>query len=217
MMALISVKIVPFLLVYLGGNFYFAVIFAQIDSLGESFITSDDDYPTLFPPMKAVIAIWNLGLGSMEYKFKTHFGAFVYFLATLFQVIVSLNLLISVVGDYYDHFQMQKPKIDMKLKAQMMYEIAIIYTTFLWFLPEDESMRIHLWVIRFVDQQEDNEWIGKMNETKKEVLNAKKDINAKIEAANANTEAKIEAANAKIEANFEALSAKIETLVQNSN
>ena len=47
-----------------------------------------------------------------------------YFLATLISVIVMLNLLISVVGDYYDLFQMKKPKIDIKLKAKLLYELA---------------------------------------------------------------------------------------------
>ena len=115
-MLLVIMEIIPFVEVYFGVLVFFAILFTQCSKHGESF-TSGDDYPTLVAPLRALLATWNLGLGSMEYAFKTPIGAFMYFNATIILVIVMLNLLISVVSDYYEMFQMQKVKIEMRLKA----------------------------------------------------------------------------------------------------
>jgi len=106
-MILITWECIPFLLVYLSGIIYFIAVFFQTDKLGETFTgvsEKDNDFTDMdIGPLRGFFAIWNLGLGSMEYKFKTYFGASTYVVATLLQVIISLNLLISVVGDHYDH------------------------------------------------------------------------------------------------------------------
>ena len=106
MMILVLKKIVAFLAVYIGVIFYFTVMFWQSQQHGENFISSGDDFSTIPPLLRGLMAVWNLGMGSMEYAFKTVIGCFLYFLATLISVIVMLNLLISVVGDNYDLLQM---------------------------------------------------------------------------------------------------------------
>ncbi len=81
MMYYVVEKIKPFLMVYSGVLALFAIIFVQCTKHGEKFITSDDEYPTLAAPLRALLATWNLGLGYMNYTFKTEMGCFMYFLA----------------------------------------------------------------------------------------------------------------------------------------
>ena len=104
MMILIFKETIAFLIVYLGMNLYFAIMFIRSEKHNEKFISGKADFPTLSAPLRGFLAVWNLGLGSMEYAFETTLGCFMYFLATLFSVIISLNVLISVVSDYYDLF-----------------------------------------------------------------------------------------------------------------
>ena len=104
MMILILKETIAFLIVYLGMNVYFTIMFIRSEKHNETFTSSKEDFPKLSVPLRGLLAVWNLGLGSMEYKFETELGCFMYFLATLLSVIISLNVLISVVSDYYDLF-----------------------------------------------------------------------------------------------------------------
>ena len=120
----VTKKIVPFLVVYLVVVFYFSVMFAQTDKYGESFISSAEDFKDFPPLIKGVLATWNLGLGSMDYTFSTGLGASVYFVGTLLSVIVMLNILISVVSDVYDEITMQRVKLDIPIRASLLYDLA---------------------------------------------------------------------------------------------
>ena len=87
-------------------NFYFTIMFIRSEKHDETFISKNDAFPNLSTPLRGFLEVWNLSLGSMEYKFTTKVGCFMYFLATLLSVIISQNVLISVISDYYDLYEM---------------------------------------------------------------------------------------------------------------
>jgi len=80
MLLLITKELVPFLTVYVAGIVYFVVIFTRTE---RDFITDKADFEFLSAPFRGFYAIWNLGMGSMEYSFKTYLGVNTYLIGTL--------------------------------------------------------------------------------------------------------------------------------------
>ena len=89
MLVKVTLKIVPFLAVYLLVVFYFSTAFAHTDKFGEEFMTSKKDFENFPVVIKGVLATWALSLGSMDYGFTTGVGASVYFIGTLMSVMVT--------------------------------------------------------------------------------------------------------------------------------
>jgi len=168
MMLLITLDILPFLVVYVCGIMYFGVIFTQLEKFGEDF---NEDYTTLVGPFRVFFTIWNLAMGYMDYRFKTHLGISIYFIATVVQNIVSLNMLISVIGDSYEKYMGHASRIELKLKASQMIEAAMIKIAlpYLSSRDEDNFMGGHIYAFRPLDKQIDDEWAGKFKEVIKKV------------------------------------------------
>ena len=96
----------------------------------------------------------------------------------------------------------------------MLYESSQILSALFWcFANEDKQIYSYLYEIKSAEEEEANEWTGKMNETKKtivivgaqikkEISENNKEIKAKIDQVNAKNEemnAKIDQVNAKNE------------------
>ena len=90
----------------------------------------------------------------------------------------------------------------MKVRAKMLYEYAMILKalTFFFSADQDDEME-YLFVIRAVGdgQEADDDWMGKMNETKRAIIavetNLKKDnatIKAQMDTNNANVNEKFD-------------------------
>ena len=101
---------------------------------------------------------YNLNLGGFDTssKFLFYFG---FMLATVVNVIIMLNLLISILGDSYDKFQTQAAEIDIREMVEVLIDIehAII-----WRKDVNITQFLH---IPSSDAQEDSlgdEWEGKI-------------------------------------------------------
>ena len=100
----ISKEIIPFLSVYGVVITFFSLIFIQTEKHGEKFEASTDDFDGFSQPLRWMLSTWNLGLGNLDYKFETPIGVSMYIVCTLLSVIIMLNILISVVSDYYEFY-----------------------------------------------------------------------------------------------------------------
>jgi len=200
MMIIVTKEIVPFLVVYITGIIYFSVLFIRSEGYGEELFSGNEDYPTLISPLKIFFTMWNLPLGYMEYKIKFTFGACLYFVCTLLQSIVQLNVLISVIGDSFDKVMVHKPRIEMQLKASLLYELAL--SPFL--RQTDLSKYFNLYVVRSIENKEE-EWTGRIDQTNKEI----KKVGEKIDGVKAEMHKQISAANDKIKSEITSVKSEI--------
>ena len=126
----ISYEIVPFLTVYGVVISFFSLIFLQAERHGEKFNESADDFNGFPQPLRWMLSTWNLGLGNLDYKFETPIGVSMYIVCTLLSVIIMLNILISVVSDFYEFYQSHRTRMEMQSQAEILYDIAVMESFF---------------------------------------------------------------------------------------
>jgi hypothetical protein len=74
------------LLVLLGQNFVFAVIFKALDFVGEDLVNDlegEKNYQNFGVGMRAFTQVWDLMLGDNDYRVQTPLGLVFWFLCTL--------------------------------------------------------------------------------------------------------------------------------------
>lgn len=126
----VLIDLIPFLVVLIGQNVVFAVIFKALEFVGEKFVDDrcdegDDatcnlgcpkDDPTCNSKYgygeghyadfdsftRSFSHVWDLMLGDYDYRFNTELGIILYYICTVFVQIAMLNIVISVVSDTYD-------------------------------------------------------------------------------------------------------------------
>ena len=78
-------------------------------------------------------------------------------MATLINVVLMLNLLISILGNSYDQFQIEKPIIDYTEKAKILLEVQEMM---FWRKKKSGLQFIHVLASPF--EEEDEDWEGKV-------------------------------------------------------
>ena len=107
MIVTIFYDLYAFVVVLVASNFVFAAVFQSLDLQYEAFVDQSEDYKNVSSSLeKSFLQSWDMMLGYGEYKFRTYTGILVYFMATIFNNIVMLNMVISVVSDTYDKVQL---------------------------------------------------------------------------------------------------------------
>jgi prefoldin subunit 5 len=156
----------------------------------------------------------NADLGS-EFDSDTWLNYIVFFVATIVNVVLMLNLLISILGDSYDRFQMNQVQFDYEERAELILEVLIIRSAFSKIIGWVEGEYIHVCLSPDQTIEEVNDsWEGKLrfmntksdknNKALKEKVDSiqntiekvfiviKEEINQKIETARSPTKRKIE-------------------------
>ena len=136
---------------------------------------------------------YNLSFGNYE---ATDTGVYfmqyiVYFAATVFNVILMLNLLISVLGDSYEKFKSDQAIVDIQEKAR----IAMEYQLMMFWTKRDSPLKyIKLCKSAFEDEEE-QDWQGiirfidrKLDATSKEFSESNDGIGRSITEASASIE-----------------------------
>ena len=106
-----------------------------------------------------------------------------YFAATLINIVLMLNLLISILGDSYDRFQLEEAIIDIKVKSQISWE----YQSMIFWANKQSLLKYIRLCHRAFQDYQDQDWEGKIRfiENKldmniKEVAQGNKSIRKKI-------------------------------------
>ena len=76
-----------------------------------------------------------------------------FLIASVLNVVLMLNLLISILGDTFDQFQIDKSIIDYKEKAEWALEIE---TLFFFVRKESDSRYMHFCISSNNDEEEQN-------------------------------------------------------------
>ena len=84
---------------------------------------------------------------------------------TVINIVLMLNLLISILGDSFDQFQLEKTIIDYKEKAELVLEIQRML---IWGENNPPSKYLHVCKLT-IDNQDSGEWEGKVLFTDKKI------------------------------------------------
>ena len=102
---------------------------------------------------------FDLNFGSYEDTSNGNFMPYIgYFGATIINVILMLNLLISILGDSYERFQLEQTIVDIKEKARISMELQSMM-----FWAKKKSPLKYIRLCNYVFQsEEDQDWEGRM-------------------------------------------------------
>ena len=135
-----------------------------------------------------------------------------YFGATVINVVLMLNLLISILGDSYERFQLEQAIVDIKEKARISMEIQ---SMMFWTKKESLLKYIRLCSSAFQDEEE-QDWEGrirfmdkKLDKSIKELIESNKSAETKATGSSKLIEININKSNMVLEGKFTSLEGKI--------
>jgi WD40 repeat protein len=139
-----------FLIIFSYTTFIFGVLF---------FISrSQEDYNSLWAGAFA------LNFGGSE--FGSTFLSLeypIFFLATIINVVLMLNLLISILGDSYDRFQMNQVQLDYEQRTEFILEVLEVRSVFYKCVEWTEGKFLHICNLSSAGSAGDDEvWEGKL-------------------------------------------------------
>ena len=154
-----------------------------------------------------------------------------YFGATVINVVLMLNLLISILGDSYERFQVEEAIVDIKEKARISLELQLMM---FWANRKSRLKCIRLCISAFQDEDE-QDWEGrirfmdkKLDKSIRELIESNKsaeikatesiksveskvnDISISLEKKNTSVEGKISDVNISLEAKISDISTSLE-------
>jgi WD40 repeat protein len=130
-----------------------------------------------------------------------------FFIAVIVNVIVMLNMIISILGDSFDEFQLSAAYYDTREMTELILEIEQIYSLF---SKKDEQMYLH--ACQNCYQGEPNLWQGKVVDVRKLVKESADKINDSTQAKIKSLEDSIKTANNHIKTDLSKTEANIRGL-----
>ena len=139
----------------------------------------------------------------------------VYFGATVINVVLMLNLLISILGDSYERFQLEQNIVDIKEKARISMELQ---SMMFWASKSSQLKCIRLCSSAF-EGEEDQDWEGrirfmdkKLDKGIRELTESNLAIGNKINESSKLAEVKSDESNKSIENKIDSIESKITDL-----
>lgn len=127
-------ELYPFILVLIGQNMIFAILFVAsgklMESSNHSFMNSEESYNKFRTIVKGFMNTWDMMNGMGSYKPQATIGMVFYFLFTTLTNIAMLNVVISVVSDTYVKVCCVKMEVNMISKAELLYDYALLLSFF---------------------------------------------------------------------------------------
>ena len=102
----------------------------------------------------------------------------------------------------------------MKLRAKMLYEYAMIVKALSFTEDNEDNEMEYLFVIKAVGdgQEDDEDWAGKMNETKRAIIAVEANLKKEINANTASNNSKMDTINASTNSNIATINSKMDTI-----
>lgn len=101
---------------------------------------------------------YELNNGNFENTSEFSLQYFTFILASIVNVIIILNLLISILGDSFESFQSEAAEVDCLEMAEIVLEIET-----LMFWRRKKSVKSYIYKCQIVEQQEKKNWEGRLN------------------------------------------------------
>ena len=110
---------------------------------------------------------YSLNLGSIDEFQEINISYLIFFFATIINVIIMLNLLISILGDSFDRFQVSAAEIDY---MEMVDVIKEIETLMIWKRHRtDKGYLVVLDLFRDQNSFDESKWEGKISKISKDI------------------------------------------------
>lgn len=152
---------ISFILIFFYSTFSFGVL---------HFVSMEGAEKDIFTLWKSP---YQLNMGDTGDANGDSMIVYIYFMiASVINVIIMLNLLISILGDAFDSFQMEAAQIDVMEMADLVLEIE-----FLMFWKRNKNEKMFMQVCQDAENEASQEWEGRI----RAVLNLIKSSNAKSE------------------------------------
>jgi WD40 repeat protein len=149
-----------FLFIFFYSTFAFGVIY---------FVSQEGVEKDIF---KLWSSPYQLNMGEISDANKENPATYIYFMmASVINVIIMLNLLISILGDSFDSFQMDAMQIDFLEQAELILEIES-----LMFWKRDLNERLFLQTCQELTVEENQAWEGKVTMIMKSIRKMKTDV-----------------------------------------
>ena len=147
-----------FIVIYIYSTLAFGIMFKSSGLLDEN----GNEFP-IFD------YFWRLSydenLGGLDSNTSTYLFYFSFFLASIINVTIMLNLLISILGDTFDNFQVGAMEVDKRKKLEGILEIEKIFSLF---SRAEKRNYIHMCLQVDYDEAE-SEWEGKVRALDKKI------------------------------------------------
>ena len=152
-----------FIIIYLYTTLTFAVMFLASGYTGE-----ETTMPSFLFYLKSS---YDENIGGLDSNTDNKLFYIAFMAASIINVTIMLNLLISILGDTFDNFQVNSVEVDTEEKLQGILEIE---ASFELFMPKGNSSYIHMCLQVEYDEGVE-EWQGKIRalENKIEVISRK--------------------------------------------
>jgi WD40 repeat protein/archaellum component FlaC len=102
----------------------------------------------------------NSNLG--EFSLEKSLEYIIYFIATIFNVVLMLNLLISILGDSYDRFQISQVQFDYEVRAELILEVLQVRSAFHSHVGWLEGQFLHVCTSDENLDENDENWEGRI-------------------------------------------------------
>jgi hypothetical protein len=167
MILVVTKETLSFIWVFFYSTLSFGLLFATVNP-----DETRDFFSTWMIP-------YELNMGNFDVHDKGSWYWMVFMVAALVNVIIMLNLVVSILGDAFDKFQSIAEAADVFGKAEVLYE----YERMMWWRRGCGNLQ-YLQMCRPEGQSEGvNEWSGKVEEMKKELKKVEVEILAKMNAS----------------------------------
>ena len=134
----------------------------------------------------------------------------VYFGATVVNVVLMLNLLISILGDSYERFQLEQTIVDIKEKARISMEYQ---SMMFWTNKESQLLCIRVCKSAFQDE-EDQEWEGRMRFMDKKLDKGIKELTDSNNSIGKGMDLISSSIEEKVKSSIDSLDTKIQDTIQ---
>ena len=136
----------PFLTIFFYSTFAFGVIY---------FVSKEGSEESIFTLWRSP---YELNMGDIGSANSENAATYLYFMmASVINVIIMLNLLISILGDSFDSFQMDALQIDCLEMAELILEIEG-----LMFWKKSMNEKKYMQTCQITEGEENQEWEGKV-------------------------------------------------------
>ena len=154
-----------FLLIFSYSTFAFGVLY---------FISADQN--------TSIASIWTapyeLNMGEVERANSENILTYIYFLlSSIINVIIMLNLLISILGDTFDSFQLNFDEVDNFEMAELINETESI----MFWKQNVPAVKKYIQVCQEVIVKANSDWGGKIKHVAEMINDLKEDLNKKID------------------------------------
>jgi hypothetical protein len=195
----------------ISDSFYFLLIFFYSTlSFGVLYFLSADKESDIWSIWTAPYEL-NMGVTDrINNHGKTTYIYF--FLASVINVIIMLNLLISILGDTFDAFQLNASQMDFFEMAELVHEVES-----LMFWKRGEKSKRFLHLCEVITGREEDNWNGKVKQIIDMVKKLKGETNAQIFSIQKNNDLQFQEIKEKIDQGIMKLHKKIDLQYQNIN